>query len=124
LNVVDYTYPIDLDSCLERYKLALRAYEAMFLRMDGAMTSTRLPHLESFAGAIVVSRSNDTVPAFSPLADDYLDKLNRLSKVKNEEGAITFEVMPFADVVEFVTQLRSLTDNQPYRLQKARQERE
>jgi len=121
LNVVDYSYPIALDICQQRYKLALRAYESMFLRLDGAMTSTRLPHLESFAGAIVISRTNDTVPVLSPLADDYLSKLSRLAEVKNENGKTTFEVMPFADEVEFITKLRGLTNDLPYRLQKAGQ---
>lgn len=111
LNTVNYTYP-KLVQRVERYKLALRAYRAMFLRMDGAMTSTRLPHLEKFEGAVVVTSTNEVAPVFSPLEDDYLNKLNRLKDVDKN----LVDVYPFFDVVEFVAKLKELESYTPYSL--------
>jgi CRISPR-associated protein Cst2 len=111
LNTVDYTYPKP-DQRAERYKLALRAYRAMFLRMDGAMTSTRLPHLEKFEGAVVVTSTNEVAPVFSPLEDDYLSKLNRLKGIDKNLA----DVHPFNDVVEFVEKLKGLESHTPYAL--------
>lgn len=111
LNTVDYSYPDGLDR-QDRYKLALRAYEAMFLRTDGAMTSTRLPHLEGFEGALVISRVNFPVPVVSPLKDDYRLELQRLVKVSSGE----FNLELFDDLSGFIGALRSLENDLPYDL--------
>lgn len=112
LNTVDYTYPANLDR-QSRYKLALRAYEAMFLRTDGAMTSTRLPHLEGFEGALVISRINFPVPVVSPLKDDYPSELKKLVEASSNE----FELKLFDDLSGFITALRELENDAPYALE-------
>jgi len=113
LNTVDYLYPGDIDR-VGRYKLALRAYEAMFLRTDGAMTSTRLPHLENLEGMLLVSRDNFPVPVISPLKEGYQDELKKLASAC-EAG---FEAKAFGDLSSFVTELRGLRDAVPYTLKK------
>jgi CRISPR-associated protein Cst2 len=117
LNTVDYTYPKEIDR-LGRYQLALRAYEAMFLRTDGAMTSTRLPHLEGFEGALVVSRSNFPAPVVSPLKEGYRDELEKLAQA----SSAGFDITPFDDLSNFVTVLRGLENDAPYTLQMPRLE--
>lgn len=112
LNTVTYEYPVTLENRQSRYQLALRAYEAMFLRLDGAMTSTRLPHLEDFEGVLAISRTNAPAPVFSPLKKNYQDRLQALSEMDGE----ALETRPFNDVVEFVTQLRQLASDIPYTL--------
>jgi CRISPR-associated protein Cst2 len=112
LNTVDYTYPANLDR-QDRYKLALRAYEAMFLRTDGAMTSTRLPHLEGFEGTLAISRINFPVPVVSPLKDSYRSELKKLVEASSSE----FELKLFDDLSGFITALRKLEDDAPYALE-------
>ncbi len=83
LNEINYEYvkdekgqDIDRQS---RYRLALEAYKNMLQRGDGAMTSTRLPHIEGVAGVIAVSRRNAPAPVISPLRDDYGQQLEDLA---------------------------------------------
>jgi len=111
LNTVDYTYPSDLNR-QERYKLALQAYEAMFLRTDGAMTSTRLPHLHDFEGALVVSSTNYPVPVVSPLKPNYKAELKSLAEATDN----SFDINSFDDLSGFITALRALHECQPYSL--------
>lgn len=115
LNMVDYTYPTEIDRD-ERYKLALRAYEAMFLRTDGAMTSTRLPHQEGMEGVLVISRGNFPVPVISPLKHGYKDELGKLVKASSGD----FQVLPFSDLGGFVQSLRSIENDTPYCLKMPR----
>lgn len=111
LNTIDYTYPVQQDR-QARYMLALRAYEAMFLQADGAMTSTRLPHLETFEGVLLVSRDNFPVPVISPLKEGYQAEIQKLATV----SSATFEVNPFDDLTGFVAGLHNLLDDTPYTL--------
>ena len=111
LNTVDYTYPDDLNR-QERYRLALQAYEAMFLRTDGAMTSTRLPHLWNFEGALVVSSTNYPVPVVSPLKSKYRNELESLAEATEN----SFDIRPFDDLKGFILALRALHECQPYSL--------
>lgn len=111
LNTIDYSYPAGLDR-QGRYRLALRAYEAMFMRTEGAMTSTRLPHLEDFEGAVVVSRTNFPAPVISPLKDGYVEELQQLTDASSGE----FKILPFTGLTEFVARLRELEKDVPYTL--------
>lgn len=96
----------------ERYRLALEAYKAAFARTDGAMTSTRLPHVEEFQGAVVVSTRNFPVPVPSPLRSDYLEALDRLARVSPD-----LEVHRFAALDELFGILDSLKGREPFELE-------
>jgi len=111
LNTVNYEYVEGLGR-QSRYQLALKAYQTMFLRTDGAMTSTRLPHLEAFEGIIVVSRANFPVPVISPLKEGYREEIEALAKVSGE----SFECIRFDDLAGFVNALRGFEDDKPYEL--------
>jgi CRISPR-associated protein Cst2 len=61
---MDYIKNIDRE---KRYRLVLKAYQSMFTKTEGAMTSTRLPHTTNFSGIIVVAKNNIPAPVISPL---------------------------------------------------------
>jgi len=82
LNEINYEYIKKIDKQY-RYTLALKAYKAIFMHTDGAMTSTRLPHLEGIEGVIVISNSNCPVPLISPLKKNYREELKNVSQNQN-----------------------------------------
>jgi CRISPR-associated protein Cst2 len=109
LNDFTMRYESEVDRT-ERYKLVLKAYQAMFLRPDGAMTSTRLPHVESFQGTIVVSKVNQPVPILSPLRDSYQEEMraikDAINKTENETKPI--ELHEFTSLKEFTEKIQCL----------------
>lgn len=129
-----YTYDAD-DSVRERrYKLALKAYQIMFTRPEGAMTTTRLPHIEDFSGVIVYSTEPLPVPVISPLKDTYIDEIkkiaaNLLNKSENkkesngeiqkntQENIKHLNVVEFGNIVEFTEKIGQLINNStPYKM--------
>lgn len=79
LNDITYEYAVDDAVRLARYGLALEGYKNLLQRGDGAMTSTRLPHVEGVEGVIAVSRRNAPAPIISPLREDYGQQLEALA---------------------------------------------
>jgi CRISPR-associated protein Cst2 len=108
LNGVNLSYVKKVDRT-GRYRLALEAYCAMFLRTEGAMTSCRLPHTEGLEGCLVVSRNNLPAPVVSPLRDDYISELSAISEQFN-----ALEVKTFSSVAEYVGIINELIQEQPY----------
>ncbi|MBC7074015.1 DevR family CRISPR-associated autoregulator [Candidatus Parcubacteria bacterium] len=96
-----------------RYQLALKAYQAMFLRTEGAMTTTRLPHTEKFEGVIVISKTNFPVPVISPLKDSYIEEIKKI----NEKMDKIFELNEFGSLEDFVGEINSLLEAEPYQIQ-------
>ncbi len=93
LNEVDYSYAVEAEKRKVRYQLALNAYKAAFMRTDGAMTSTRLPHVEAIEGVLVVSESNFPAPVISPINDDYIIRTEDIIKVQKGLSAERFSSM-------------------------------
>lgn len=113
LEHLNYTYVVDPPARLARYRHALRAYQAMFWRTEGAMTTTRLPHLQGFEGAVVSSTTNLPVPLVSALADDYVPQLTGLAETIGEGLC----VQQFSGMAQFVRILAGLADEgEPYAL--------
>ncbi len=110
LNEVDYTYVLDDSQRQLRHGLILTAYEWTFKRPDGAMITTRLPHIEGFEGVVLVSRQPVPVPLLSPLRDDYLERLQALAQ---KQG---IEAHRFGDLVKLIDILQPLAKAQPLRL--------
>jgi CRISPR-associated protein Cst2 len=108
LNEIDYTYTISEEERRKRYKLVLEAYKAMLLRLEGAMTTTRLPHLEGCNGIIVKSKNANPVPIISPLVDNYTEEVKAIAK---EEGIHEFTT--FASLLQEIDKLKEAA---PYRL--------
>jgi len=115
LEHLHYTYPIDEPERLKRYQAAMRAYQAVFWRTDGAMTTTRLPHVEGFEGNVVVSRTNLPVPVVSSLNGEYDRELCSLVETIGDG----LENHRFANMAEFVKLMSDLSkDGVPYTLGK------
>jgi CRISPR-associated protein Cst2 len=110
LNEVNYTYALNSDERTCRYQLALTAYEWTLKRPDGAMTTTRFPHIEGIEGIVLISRQAVPVPMLSPLREDYREKLKTLA----EKQGIEFE--EFKDLDELVNILSKLQKSTPFRM--------
>lgn len=80
LNEVNYKYVIDETERKFRYQLGINAYKACFMRTDGAMVSTRLPHTESIEGVIIISETNFPSPVISPIDETHVGILEELVK--------------------------------------------
>lgn len=112
LNEVNYTYALNDDNARkQRYELTLTAYEWTFKRPDGAMTTTRLPHIEGIEGIVLIAKAALPVPLLSPLRSDYRERLEELAK---KQGVEAHKFEDLTKLMDILTELRSLT---PYRLQ-------
>jgi CRISPR-associated protein Cst2 len=105
-----YTY--DGKRRKERYQLALKAYQLMFTRPEGAMTTTRLPHVVDFEGVIVYSTKPMPVPVISPLKDDYVSEIEKIANALD-----SIQVVKFKGVADFVEKLRTLMSAEPYQME-------
>lgn len=108
LNEIDYIYTIDDKARKERYELVLDAYKAMMSRLEGAMTTTRLPHFEDFEGLIVKTKNATPVPVISPLADGYAQQIEAIVSPQNIQ-----RFSSFASMLEEVDKLKTAS---PYKL--------
>jgi len=114
LNNVNFNYDVNDDNERKhRYELVIKAYQAMFMRPEGAMTSTRLPHTEAFEGAIVISKNNLPVPVITPLRDGYLEELK---KIKDNLSGNALEIKEFKSLSEFIQETENLLNEQPYKV--------
>jgi CRISPR-associated protein Cst2 len=110
LNEIAYTYAIDHEKRKRRLNLVVQAYEWTLKRPDGAMRSTRLPHIEKAEGLILVSKQPVPVPLVSPLRDDFREKAREIAIMQN------CEIREFADLDELTRLLQEAQDWQPYEL--------
>ncbi len=111
LNEVNYTYALNDDhERNRRYGLGMTAYEWTFKRPDGAMTSTRFPHIERIEGIVLISRQVVPVPMLSPLQEDYR---KRLEAIARQQGV---EVRMFDDMNGLVDILTSLKRETPMKM--------
>lgn len=108
LNEIDYTYTIDDNTRKERYKLVLDAYKAMLTRLEGAMTTTRLPHFEECEGIIVTSRNAMPVPVISPLVENYAQQIETIAGQQN--------IQKFDSLASMLQEIDKLKTAIPYKL--------
>lgn len=111
LNEIDYKYVVEESQRKFRYQLALNAYKASLMRVDGAMTSTRLPHIEGIEGALVISEKNFPVPVVTPLNEAYVTQAEEL--VNKEKG---FSIKKFSSMAQLSFLLDELASEGIYRL--------
>jgi CRISPR-associated protein Cst2 len=112
LNEIDYKYVVDETSRKNRYCLVLDAYKAMMLRIEGAMTTTRLPHVGMYEGLIVRSDSAFPVPVLSPLVPNYIDQLESIAK---RTGC---KIERFASLDDLLSKLDGLKEEKVYKLER------
>lgn len=112
LNNVTFRYVKNIDR-ERRYRLVLKAYQAMFTQTGGAMSSTRLPHPTNFSGIIVVAKTNTPVPLISPLKEDYIKEIKEIVKQCHNN----VEVIEFNSMAEFSKKLSNLLNRKPYSIE-------
>lgn len=116
LNNINFNYDISDDNeRAHRYQLVLKAYQAMFMRPEGAMTSTRLPHTEDFEGIIVVSKTNFPVPVISPLKDNYKEQIEAIKS--SIDSGESIDIQAFDSVSVFVGIIKGLLSKNPYKVE-------
>ncbi len=93
LNEINYTYAIDNKSRKERYDLVLDAYKAMMSRLEGAMTTTRLPHFEATEGLIIVATTAMPVPLMSPLSEEYIEQTEAIAGTQSIQKFNSFAAL-------------------------------
>lgn len=92
-------YAVDEETRIKRQKKAIKALINMFLDMEGAMCSTRLPHIRNIEGILVhKTDKNDVLVKYSALNDDY-------KEVNKNIGTNTKE---FNNIEEFVEVMNSI----------------
>jgi CRISPR-associated protein Cst2 len=104
LNEVNYRYVLTDIERTRRYRLALTAYEWTLNRPDGAMTSTRFPHIEGIEGIVLISRQAMPVPMLSPLREDYREKLETLA---TSQGVQALRFDDLDSLVDILCRLRA-----------------
>ncbi len=108
LNEIDYTYPVDDNIRKERYELILDAYKGMMMRLEGAMTTTRLPHFENVEGLIITMEKAMPVPVLSPISDCYERQIETIAGKQN--------IRRFSSFAEMLSEIDSLKTATPYKL--------
>lgn len=99
LDDENLTYVIDEETRIKRQKKIIQALRNMFIDMEGAMCSTRLPHIINIEGVVVDKKDvNDVLVKYSALNDDYKEKNKRIGT----------NVTEFNDIEEFVNVLDNL----------------
>ena len=92
----------------KRYERTIDAYKAMFTRVEGAMTTTRLPHVLGCSGAIVVSKKPTPVCIMSPLQENYMEDTRKIAQKEN------LEVHEFKSIAELLEKLDALKRYSPF----------
>ena len=55
----------------------------MMTRLEGAMTTTRLPHFENIEGLLIKTKNAMPVPVMSPLSDGYVQQIEACRNAKH-----------------------------------------
>lgn len=89
-------YTLSEEEVLKRQKKCIQAFRNMFIDMEGALCSTRLPHIMDIQGVVVQKTDKDDVLVkYSALNDDY-------KEVNKKIGTNTVEfnnIEEFADII-------------------------
>lgn len=90
-------YALDEDTIKSRQEKCIRALLNMFVDMEGAMCSTRLPHIEGIEGIIVKKTDkNQVLSKYSALQDDYKEVNEKIS----DESIIFNNIIEFSEVMK------------------------
>ena len=108
-----YSYDARETERKRRYQTALKAYQVLFARPEGAMTTTRLPHVEDFSGVIVYSTKSLPVPVISPLKEDYISEIETIANSIDND----LKIIKFSSIAEFAREIKTLMDAKPYKIE-------
>jgi len=90
-------YALDEDTIKSRQEKCIKALLNMFVDMEGAMCSTRLPHIEGIEGIIVKKTDkNQVLSKYSALKDDYKEVNEKIS----DDSIIFNNIIEFSEVMK------------------------
>ncbi|MEX0083013.1 DevR family CRISPR-associated autoregulator [Clostridium butyricum] len=91
------TYTLSEDKTKERQIKCIKALKNMFIDMEGALCSTRLPHICGIEGVIVKKQDKNSVLCkYSALQDDYKEVNDKIA----DDSVIFNNIEEFADIME------------------------
>lgn len=92
-------YTLEEDKIKARQEKCIRALLNMFVDMEGAMCSTRLPHIQNIEGILVrKTDKNQVLSKYSALENDYKEVNQKLSD----------DTIVFNDILEFSDAMKTL----------------
>jgi CRISPR-associated autoregulator DevR family len=100
-----------------RHRAILAALRDCLLSPQGALTATMLPHLTGLRGAIVARSTTGRAPLYSPLQEDFVERLSALSN----EACCTY---PFETIDSFNELMNALIETSSPSMPAAFQKRE
>jgi CRISPR-associated protein Cst2 len=108
-NDITLSYTIDETERRKRTLALLQSVVYTFVRPRGAHRNTQLPHVLEFEGAISTSTGPVPAPSVSSLANDYRDRIAKVTERLNAlTGAATIRTVTFDTVDEFVARMHAI----------------
>lgn len=116
-NDIKQEYAISDEEREQRHIAFLKSILYTFIEPNGAMRGTQNPHILGFEGVVVVSSKVMPAPTLSPLEDNYLEELKRISKAMNQIVNDSIMIYEFPSMGAFAEIMQNLISNsQPYKL--------
>lgn len=90
-------YTLDSDKIQERQRKCIKALINMFVDMEGALCSTRLPHIGNIEGIVVTKNDkNEVLSKYSALNNDYKE----INKNISNNSIVFNNIVEFKEVLE------------------------
>lgn len=90
-------YTLDSDKIQERQRKCIKALINMFVDMEGALCSTRLPHVVNIEGIVVTKNDkNEVLSKYSALNNDYKE----INKNISNNSIVFNNIVEFKEVLE------------------------
>lgn len=115
LNDISKKYVLGEEERLKRYRAFLKSVLYTYIQPAGAMRGTQNPHILNFEGVVTVSHQVLPAPTISPLAEDYIEQIQKVAEALDSSGAI--KVLPFQNMFEFASVMQGVINStSPYTL--------
>jgi CRISPR-associated protein Cst2 len=106
---------LDLAERQRRFRLLLESLRDTFLEPNGAMRGTQNPHITGLSGVITIARSVIPAPAWSPLADDYIEQIQGITSALHRINGAAVSALRFRSPSEFAELMADLiSEAQPW----------
>lgn len=97
-------YPVKPDERKARIKALLKSLIYTFIRPEGAMISSQLPHITGFSGVIATSTSAIPAPTISPLNANYKNELEKIAHLLGD----SIKLYPFETLSTFAEHMNEI----------------
>ncbi|WP_448542195.1 DevR family CRISPR-associated autoregulator [Roseiflexus sp.] len=116
-NDISQRYAIDAEQRQKRLRALLESVLYTFIEPAGAMRTAQNPHILDVSGVISVSSNVIPAPCISPLKDDFVADVQRVTESLNKLHPEAIELFSFASLGEFAEQMsRLIQEAEPFTL--------